>query len=88
MPELSPVSRGEFIARLRTFGYEGPFSGGKHQYMVRRERRIAVPNPHRGGISVGLLRRTSPGGRIDGAVGGEFAVLTGPRREPYLVSHN
>ena len=25
---------------------EGPFSGGKHQFMVKSQKKIRIPNPH------------------------------------------
>jgi len=52
MPAWRPVSRRELIAALRRLGFEGPYSGGKHQFMVRGDRVLTVPNPH--GRSIGL----------------------------------
>lgn len=58
MPEhLSPVTRSDFIRRLRRLGYDGPFSGGRHEFMVRDTRRLILPNPHRQDISSDLLAR-------------------------------
>jgi predicted RNA binding protein YcfA (HicA-like mRNA interferase family) len=42
---------------LREFGFEGPFSGGRHQFMVRADIVLTVPNPHRRDIGVGLLSK-------------------------------
>jgi predicted RNA binding protein YcfA (HicA-like mRNA interferase family) len=42
---------------LRKLGFEGPFSGGKHQFMIRGTLRLTIPNPHRQEISSGLLLR-------------------------------
>ena len=54
---LSPVSRSELIRRLRLFGWEGPISGGKHQFMVKGPVQLTIPNLHRGGeIGVNLLK--------------------------------
>jgi hypothetical protein len=36
MPSLSPCSRREFVRKLSKLGYQGPFAGGKHAYMVKR----------------------------------------------------
>lgn len=55
MPAWRPVSRRQLIAVLRRLGFGRPFSGAKHQFMVRGDRVLAVPNPHRGGIGVELL---------------------------------
>lgn len=54
---MRPLHRRELIRRLRRLGFEGPFSGGKHQLMVRGARTVRIPNPHRGDIGVELLAR-------------------------------
>ena len=54
---LTPASRAELIRRLRRLGFEGPYSGGKHAFMVRGDRTLRIPNPHASDIGVGLLRR-------------------------------
>ncbi len=56
MPSLGPISRPQLIASLRRIGFEGPYSGGKHQFMVRSGVVLTIPNPHRSDISVGLLK--------------------------------
>jgi predicted RNA binding protein YcfA (HicA-like mRNA interferase family) len=54
---LTPIRRRDFIKRLRKLGWEGPFSGGKHEYMVKGDFKLAIPNPHGSGeISVGKLK--------------------------------
>ncbi len=40
---------------LRRLGFQGPYSGGKHEFMVRRDRVLTIPNPHRGDIGIELL---------------------------------
>ncbi|MCR4420393.1 MAG: type II toxin-antitoxin system HicA family toxin [Clostridia bacterium] len=45
---LTPVSWAELVKRLRDFGFEGPYRGGKH---------LCIPNPHRREIGVDLLSR-------------------------------
>jgi predicted RNA binding protein YcfA (HicA-like mRNA interferase family) len=58
MAALSPCSRREFIRKLRALGYDGPYPGGRHQYMTKTgAATVTVPNPHEGDISVGLLSR-------------------------------
>lgn len=57
MPIFGPISRRELIAALKEAGFSGPYSGGKHQFMVRDSLRVRIPNPHRGDISRNLLRR-------------------------------
>ena len=55
MPAWRPVSRRELVVALRRLGFQGPYSGGKHEFMVRGERVLTIPNPHRGDIGLGLL---------------------------------
>ena len=55
MPAWGPISRRKLIATLRRLGFTGPFSGGRHEFMVRGELVVTIPNPHRGDIGVGLL---------------------------------
>ena len=55
-PGLGPVSRRELVRRLRALGFEGPFAGAKHQFMMRGARSVRIPNPHGSDIGVELLR--------------------------------
>jgi len=57
MSKLSPVSWRELVKRLRRLGFDGPFPGGRHPYMVREDLVLHIPHPHRGDISVDLLSR-------------------------------
>ncbi|MGC8967052.1 MAG: type II toxin-antitoxin system HicA family toxin [Thermus sp.] len=54
---LKPVSRRELVARLKALGFSGPYTGGRHQFMVRGSVRLVLPDPHRGEIGVDLLKR-------------------------------
>ena len=54
---MKPISYKEFIRRLNNFGFNGPFPGGKHQYMIKGNIRLTIPNPHRKEISVDILIR-------------------------------
>jgi len=55
---MSPsISRRELIRKFRALGYKGPFSGGKHQFMIKGPQKIRIPNPHSGEeIGVTLLK--------------------------------
>ena len=57
MPPFGPVRRGELIRALRALGFDGPYSGGKHQFMVRGSVTLRIPNPHEGDIGRELLSR-------------------------------
>lgn len=51
MPAFGPIKRPDLIRALRQAG----FDGGKHQFMVRNQLRLVIPNPHAGEISRDLL---------------------------------
>ena len=54
---LKPISRRELIKKLKALGFDGPSSGGKHQYMMNENFKIFVPNPHGKDIGTVLLQR-------------------------------
>ncbi len=57
MPPLGPIGRRKLAATFVRLGFEGPYSGGKHEFMVQGEGTASMPTPHRGYIEVGLLKR-------------------------------
>lgn len=57
MPKLGPIKRRDLIHNFRKFGFDGPFGGGNHEYMEKGSKRVPIPNPHQGDISIGLLKR-------------------------------
>lgn len=57
MPVFGPISRRDLIYYLRQVGFDGPYPGGKHQYMVKEELKLTIPNPHKGDISRGLVAK-------------------------------
>lgn len=57
MPALGPVKRRDLIRFFKELGFDGPYSGGNHQYMVRESTRVRIPNPHQGDVGKGLLSR-------------------------------
>jgi predicted RNA binding protein YcfA (HicA-like mRNA interferase family) len=57
MLPLSPVSRRDLVAHLRRLGFRGPYAGAKHEFMVRGDLRLRIPNPHGGDIGVPLLTK-------------------------------
>ena len=44
MSRWNPCKRNDFIRRLRALGFEGAYSGAKHQFMVRGSNRLTVPS--------------------------------------------
>ena len=65
MPPLGPIKRKDLIHYLRELGFDGPYAGGKHQYMLKGEIKLTVPNPHPSDISRDLLARILRQGGID-----------------------
>ena len=44
MPRWTPCKRREFIRRLGGLGFEGPFSGTRHHFLILQEHRLAIPS--------------------------------------------
>jgi hypothetical protein len=44
MSRWAPCKRRDFIRRLRAIGFDGPFSGARHQFMVYERHRLAIPS--------------------------------------------
>jgi predicted RNA binding protein YcfA (HicA-like mRNA interferase family) len=40
----TPCKRTDFIRRLRKLGFDGPYSGAKHQFLVVGQHRLTVPS--------------------------------------------
>ncbi|MGB5830862.1 MAG: type II toxin-antitoxin system HicA family toxin [Thiohalocapsa sp.] len=57
MPPFGPIKRRDLIRALKQAGYCGPYAGGRHEYLLRGNRKIFVPNPHEGDIGRHLLAR-------------------------------
>jgi hypothetical protein len=39
-----PLKRRDFVRKLRALGFDGPFSGTRHQFMIFRQHRQTVPS--------------------------------------------
>lgn len=71
MPRFGPLKRKDLIKFLRILhmhqemGFDGPYTGGKHQFMVRGEITLRIPNPHQKDIGKELLSRILKQGKID-----------------------
>ena len=64
MPCLAPIKRAELIKYLRALDFEGPYSGRRHQFMIKGEVRLRIPNPHQRDIGRELLSRILRQARI------------------------
>ncbi len=56
MSRWQPCKRRDFIKRLRQLGFDGPYSGTRHQFMVYEHHRLAIPSNSE--YSVPQLRMT------------------------------
>jgi predicted RNA binding protein YcfA (HicA-like mRNA interferase family) len=57
MLAFGPVKRKDLVWYLGRLGFQGPYSGGRHQFMVKGDITIRVPNPHQADIGRELLSR-------------------------------
>jgi len=39
-----PCKRREFVRRLRLLGFDGPFSGTRHQFLIFGDNRLTIPS--------------------------------------------
>ncbi len=44
MSRWTPCKRQDFIRRLRRLGFDGPFAGTRHQFLVLSKKRLAIPS--------------------------------------------
>ena len=56
MPTIKAIKQKELIRFLRKLDFIGPYSGGKHQFMVKGDLRIRIPNPHKKDIGKNMLK--------------------------------
>ena len=49
------ISLRKLIQKFHKFGFDGPYSGGRHLFMVKGSLKIRIPNPHKGDISQHLM---------------------------------
>jgi hypothetical protein len=43
MPAWRPVKRRDFIRKLRALGFDGPYSGTRHQFMISGQHCQTIP---------------------------------------------
>ena len=44
MSRWTPCKRRDFIRKIRKLGFDGPYSGTRHQFMIWKEERLTVPS--------------------------------------------
>ena len=65
MPKLGPIKRKMLIYYLRQLGFSGPYSGGKHQFMIKVNLQVRIHNPHKSDIGKNMLIRILKEAGID-----------------------
>ena len=72
MPPFGPIKRVHLIRCLKQAGFEGPYTGGKHQSMRKGDITFRIPNPHLADIGSELLSRILRQAGIDRDEWGQF----------------
>jgi len=49
------ISWKKLVQKFRHLEFDGPYSGGRHLFMVKGELKVRIPNPHKGDISKHLI---------------------------------
>jgi predicted RNA binding protein YcfA (HicA-like mRNA interferase family) len=49
------ISWRKLVQKFRRLKFDGPYSGGRHLFMVKDGLKVRIPNPHRGDISRSLV---------------------------------
>ena len=70
MSRWTPCRRRDFIRRLRKLGFDGPYSGTRHQFMVYERDRLTIPSNAE--YSVPQLRMMIR--EVEGIIGGEITA--------------
>ena len=52
---LKDISWRKLVQKFRRLGFDGPYSGGRHLFMVKKELKVHIPNLHQGDISKHLV---------------------------------
>jgi predicted RNA binding protein YcfA (HicA-like mRNA interferase family) len=65
VPRPGPIKRVELIRYLQILGFEGLYSGGKHQFIFKGVIRLRLPNLHRRDVGRELLSRILKQAGID-----------------------
>lgn len=60
----SSISLKNLIKKLKVLGFNGPYSGGRHSFMIKDSLKIRIPNPHKGDISKSLVSEILRQGNI------------------------
>jgi hypothetical protein len=65
-----PSKRRDFIRRLRQIGFDGPYTGTRHQFMIYKQYRLAIPSNKE--YSIAQLRMMIR--EVEGIIGREITA--------------
>jgi len=63
--KIVPISRRRLVGKMRDLGFDGPYPGSDHEYMVKGDIFVIIPNPHREDIGIDLIRKILKRAEID-----------------------
>jgi len=49
------ISWRKMVQKFRVLGFDGPYSGGRHLFMIKGSLKVHIPNPHQNDISEHLI---------------------------------
>jgi hypothetical protein len=75
MSQWRPCKRNDFVRRLRQLGFDGLYSGAKHQFMVYGNHRLTIPSNKE--YSAPQLRMMIA--KLRGFSAGRFSLMNGSR---------
>ncbi len=52
---IKSISWKKLVQKFRRLGFDGPYSGGRHLFMVKDGLKVHIPNSHPGDISKSLI---------------------------------
>lgn len=50
------ISWRKLVKKFKLLGFDGPYAGGRHLFMIKDELKVHIPNPHGTDISGPLVR--------------------------------
>jgi len=63
MPAFGSIKRKDLIRTLKDAGFDGPHTGGKHEFMVKGNLRLTLPNSISGRDQQRFASKNSKAGR-------------------------
>ncbi len=49
------ISLRKLVQKFRKLGFDGPYLGGRHMFMIKGSLKVRIPNKHKGDISKHLV---------------------------------